>query len=192
MPLNKYTCKLDCTRYPEEYLNPPEPGREMYGRRFWTVFWLYFVAFSIKGSMWCLLYGIIYAILGEKRNNFGKQRMWGTTGALSTSIISAIAMNKYGSVTPEINFTPCFIGFSIWVVITGCTVMFFKLPHMTRNPTMAKDIFLLVKQPQIFLLFVVLFIMGFLFGAVETFLFVFFRSLGASLWFLELVFSSDM
>ena len=75
------------------------------------------MAFNIKGSMWGFPYGMIHAILGEKRNNFGKQRMCGTIGALSTSILSAIAMNKYGSVTPEINFTPCLIGFSIWVVL---------------------------------------------------------------------------
>ena len=175
-------CVLDCTDYPDELLKPPQPVKEMFGKTFWMVFCLYFVGFNVMASNWGLLYGMNYAILGEKRNNFGRQRMWGTFGALITSVISAIAMNKYGSVKPEINYTPCFIGFGIWTVATGISAMFFKLPHMVRNPTMTRDLFKLVKQPAIFLLFVVLFIMGFLFGAVETFLFVFLRSLGASSW----------
>ena len=177
-----YICQLDCTRYPSEYLNPPQPTKEQFGKTFWMVLCLYFIAFNIMASIWVLLYGMNYAILGEKRNNFGKQRMWGTMGALVTSVMSAIAMNKYGSSNNDITYTPCFIGFGIWIVIVGISAMFFKLPYMPRNPTMAKDMFLLLKQPQIFVLFVVLFIMGFLWGAVETFLFVFLRSLNASSW----------
>ena len=177
---SKYLCTLDCTKYPEELLNPPESEKELYGKTFWMIFCLYFVAFNMQGSLWVLLYGMIYAILGEQRNNFGKQRMWGTLGAIITAIISAIAMNKYGSATNEITFTPCFIGFGIWICITGVAAMFFKLPHISRNPTMTRNVLTLMKQPAIFLLFVVLFIMGFLWGAVDTFLFVFLRTLNAS------------
>ena len=179
---DNFICKLDCTEYPDELLSPSQPEKEMFTKTFWVVFCLYFVGFNVHASNWGLLYGMNYAILGEKRNNFGRQRMWGTFGALITSVVSAIAMNKYGSVKPEINYTPCFIGFGIWSVITGICAMFFKLPYMVRNPTMARDLFKLIKQPAIFLLFMILFIMGFLFGAVETFLFVFLRSLGASSW----------
>ena len=173
---SEYLCRLDCTKYPKELLNPPESEREMFGKTFWMIFCLYFVAFNIQGSLWVLLYGMIYAILGEKRNNFGKQRMWGTLGAIITAVISAVAMNKYGSVTNEITFTPCFVGYGVWISITGVAAMFFKVPHIPRNPTMTKDILTLLKQPAIFLLFVILLIMGFLWGAVETFLFVFLRT----------------
>ena len=177
---SEYLCRLDCTKYPEELLNPPESKREMFGKTFWMIFCLYFMAFNIQGSLWVLLYGMIYTILGEKRNNFGKQRMWGTLGAIITAIISAIAMNKYGSTTNEITYTPCFVGFGVWITITGVAAMSFKLPHIPRNPTMTRDILTLLKQPAIFLLFVILLIMGFLWGAVDTFLFVFLRSLNAS------------
>ena len=60
--------------------------------------------------------------------------------------------------------------------------MFLPLPTMPRNPSMAKDILALLWQPRIFAMFTVLFVMGFLWGAVETFLFWFLRSLGASSW----------
>ena len=139
-----------------------------------------FTACNLQGSLWALFYGMIYAILGEKREDFGKQRMWGTIGALTTSLLSGVAMNKYGSVTPEITYTPCFIGYAIWTVIIGIAAMFFKVPHMTRNKTMTKDMLKLVKQPAISLLFVVVFVMGFLGGAADTFLFVFLRTLNAS------------
>ena len=177
-----FICALDCNKYPDELLNPSELEKVMFGKTFWMTFWFYFVGFNIYASIWVLLYGMNYAILGEKRNNFGRQRLWGTFGALTTAIISAFALNKYGSSTPEITFTPCFIGFGVLAVITGIVAMFFKLPYMASNPAMAKDMCKLLREPQISLLFVVLFIMGFLFAAADTFLFVYLRSLGASSW----------
>ena len=179
---NLFTCQLDCTKYPDELLNPPEPQKVMFGKTFWMTFWLYFVGFNIYASIWALLYGMNYAILGDRRHHFGRQRVWGTFGALTTAVISAFAMNKYGSATPEITFTPCFIGFGVLAVITGIVAMFFKLPYMVANPAMAKDMCQLFHHPQVTVLFIVLFIMGFLFSAADTFLFVYLRSLGASSW----------
>ena len=178
--MNTLTCKLNCTRYPIEFLDPPQLEKEMYGKTFWMIFWIWFTSCNLQGSLWALFYGMIYAILGEKREDFGKQRMWGTIGALTTSVLSAVAMNKYGSVTPEITYTPCFIGYAVWTVIIGVTAMFFKVPHMTRNKTMTKDMLKLVKQPAISLLFVAVFVLGFLGGAADTFLFMFLKSLNAS------------
>ena len=177
-----FICAIDCNKYPDELLNPSELEKVMFSKTFWMTFWFYFVGFNIYASIWVLLYGMNYAILGEKRNNFGRQRLWGTFGALTTAIISAFALNKYGSSTPEITFTPCFIGFGVLAVITGIVAMFFKLPYMASNPAMAKDMCKLLREPQISLLFVILFIMGFLFAAADTFLFVYLRSLGASSW----------
>ena len=180
----EYNCKLNCSEYPE---NPLKTEKPMFSKTFWLVFLLWCLSFNIFESTWGLLYGMTYAILGEKPNKFGMQRIWGTYGALVTSIMSAFALNKYGSETIEITYTPCFIAFAFWVTFVGINAWFFKVPHMEKNPTMAKDMFKLIKQPAIFLLFTVLFIMGFLWGAVDTFLFVFLRSLNASSWTLGFI-----
>ena len=110
--MNMLTCKLACARYPIELFDPSQPQKEMYGKTFWITFWILFTACNLQGSPWALFYGMIYAILGEKREDFWKQRMWGTIGTLTTSVLSAVAMNKYGSVTPKITYTPCFIGYA--------------------------------------------------------------------------------
>ena len=74
------TCKLDCTRHPIELLDPPQLEKDMYGKTFWITFWIWFTACNLQGSLWALFYGMIYAILGEKREDFGKQRMWELLG----------------------------------------------------------------------------------------------------------------
>ena len=39
--MNTLTCRLDCTRYPQELLNPPQPEKERYGKTFWIAFWIW-------------------------------------------------------------------------------------------------------------------------------------------------------
>ena len=158
--------------------------RNLYGTTFWMAFILYFTAVNLFNSTWVLLMGMTFAVLRGKRNEYGRQRAWGSIGALTTSIISAITMNKYGSSTNEITFVPCFISVGVCILFTGTSAMFFKLPKMPSNPTMTKDFLKLLKEPKICLLFAVFFVSGFLYGAVEMYLFVFLRELNASSWVL--------
>ena len=173
-------CKLNCSVVNSG--KSDNSKRQLFGKTFWYTLFLLSSASIMFSTIWAFLYAMCYAMLGENRNVFGKQRVWGTIGAIITSIISAIAMNKYGSAKPEITFTPCFIGNGVWLIATGVSAIFCKLPHIPRNNTMAKDLYILLKQPQIILLLTVLFIMGVLWGTFDTFLFVFLRSLGASSW----------
>ena len=176
---NNVFCRLFCNATDNEVtVIVTEP----FGKTFWSLFCIFFISYNLYFAIWPLLYGTTYAVLGEDRSKFGEQRVWATVGAVITSIASAFALNKYGSQQNEINFTPCFVGFGVCVMITGISIMFLPLASMPRNPSMARDVYRLLKQPPIFALFTVLLIMGFLWGAVETFLFWFLRSLGATSW----------
>ena len=173
-------CRLNCSGYSQ----PTRNRQNVYGTTFWMAFILYFTSVNLFNSAWVLLMAMTFAVLRGERNAYGKQRTWGSIGALITSAISAITMNKYGSSNNEITFIPCFISFGICTVLTGTSAMFFKLPKIPSNPTMTKDFLKLLKEPKICLLFVVFFVSGFLYGAVETYLFVFLRELIASSWVL--------
>ena len=173
-----------------------EQEKALYGRTFWMVFILYFTATILYNSLWITLYGMTFAVLGEKGSRFGQQRSWGAVGAVVASAVSALTMNKYrgggggGSRgtgnhhSDDITFIPCFIGFSLGVALTGVSAIFFKLPKIKHNATMTKDFLKLFRQLQVCSLFAVLFVMGFLHGGVEMFLFVFLRELNASAWVL--------
>ena len=174
------TCRINCSNYSQ----PTRNRQNLYGTTFWMAFMLYFTAVNLFNSAWVLLMGMTFAVLKGERNEYGKQRTWGSIGALITSIISAITMNKYGSSTNEITFIPCFISVGICIVFTGTSAMFFKLPKIPSNPTMTKDFLKLLREPKICLLFAVFFVSGFLYGAVEMYLFVFLRELNASSWVL--------
>ena len=176
-------CQLNCSYFAEEKLEAFAKNK-LFGNTFRIIFLILASGYIFYASVWAFVYALVYAVLEENRNRFGRQRMWGTVACLITSVCTAIAMNKYGSVVPEISFTPCFIGYSAWFVIAGIAAMFFKPPHIPRNPAMAKDLWKLIKQPQIFLLLFVLVIMGFMYGAMDTFLLMYLKGMGASSWVL--------
>ena len=144
------TCKLN---FSENHFKTSEKAGQMYGKTFWMSFVLFVFAMNLFNLVWIPLLGMTFAVLGEKRNDFGKQTLWGSIGAITTSMISAITMNKYGSPTNEITFTPCFIGFGICTILTGTSTMSFKLEKIPNNPSMIKDILKLLKQPQSLLSF---------------------------------------
>ena len=178
-----FQCELNCSQIPEQ-TSEANVENKLFGNIFRIVFLIMATGYIFYASVWAFVYALVYAVLGENRNRFGRQRMWGTVACLITSVCTAIAMNKYGSLVPEITFTPCFIGYSVWFVISGISAMFFKPPHIPRNPAMAKDLWKLMKQPQIILLLFVLVIMGFMYGAMDTFLLMYLKGMGASSWVL--------
>ncbi len=149
---------------------------------FWSVLWIWFGAINSYVVLWALLYGMNYDLLGDNKQNFGRQRMWGTLGAILMAVVSAVAMNDYKSEKAEINYIPCFVGYAIFIVITGIIGLFFKLEYKVKQPKMTRTVLGLFKQPQLCLLFCVITVMGFLFSAIGSFIFVFLRQMDASSW----------
>ena len=183
--VSEYTsdyCQLNCSAAERSPVNTNE--YQTFGRTFWALLFTLASANLFYGPVWALTYGMVYAVLGENRNKFGQQRMWGTVASVMASICTAFALNKYGASRADTDYTPCFVACAIWFTIAGITALFFKLPHISRNPAMAKDLWQLLKQPQICLVFIVLFIMGCMYGALDTFLLMYLKGMGATSWVL--------
>ncbi len=170
------TCTIDC-------LGPDHKGLKV-DSIFWKVFWFWCVTVNCYGALWGLLYGMNYDVLGGNKLHFGRQRLWGTFGSIITAVIAAFSMNEYGSKKTEVNYVPCFIGYTICIIATGIIGLFFRLEYKVKQPKLTMKIFQLFKQPQLVLLFSMICIMGFLFGAINAFMFVFLRKLNASSWVL--------
>ena len=175
-------CLLNCSGYHQD-VSDTSSENAMYGKTFWMVFVLYFVSVNIFIAVYVIVCAMMFAVLGEHRNAYGRQRIWGSYGALLASVVLAFTMNRYDSKgNQDITYVPCFIGYGIGVIMTGVSALFFKLPKMPKNPTMAADLVKLFHQPRICLLFTVIFIMGTLSGGIEMYLMVFLRELNASSW----------
>ncbi len=172
--LMKSNCTIDCTESTHTGI--------VLDTTFWLVFWIWFGAFNCFIVLWALLYGMNYDLLGDNKHNFGRQRMWGTLGAILMAVVSAVAMNDYKSEKIDINYIPCFVGFAVFIVVSGILGLFFKLAYKDKQPQMTRTVLRLFKQPQLCLLFGVISIMGFLFNAMNSFIFVFLRQMGSSSW----------
>ncbi len=171
--MNK-NCTVDCTESTHRGI--------LLDTTFWLVFWMWFGALNCFIALWPLLYGMNYDLLGDNKCHFGKQRVWGTYGSILIAVVSAFAMNDYSSEKIEINYIPCFVGYAALTVVTGIIGLFFKLEYKVKQPKMTKAVLKLFKQPQLCLLFCVIIVMGFLYGAMANFIFVFLRDMDASSW----------
>ncbi len=61
---------------------------EMFGLTFWSTMVLFCVTYNLFYTNFVLLYGMIYAQLGQDRGKIGHQRLWGTIGMYSITIFS--------------------------------------------------------------------------------------------------------
>ncbi len=77
-------CDFSCTDSIQDYMEEEGEVRA-YGKTFWWIFVLFFISQNCYFVIFVLLYGMIYAQLGEMRQLFGRQRMWGTIGKNITS-----------------------------------------------------------------------------------------------------------
>ncbi len=174
-----HNCSLDCVDHSHSGI--------LLDSTFWLINCIYFGARNGHVALWGLLYGMNYDILRDNKNQFGRQRVWGTYASILMAIVSAVAMNDYSSDKADINYVPCFVGYAVFIVITGIIGLFFKLEYKVKQPKMARTVLKLFKQPQLCLLFSVICIMGFLFSALDNFLFVFLREMYASSWLIGAV-----
>ena len=182
---NGFPCLVNCSGYYTDVISNTKEKPSMYGKTFWLAFMLFFISVNIYYAIYVILCAMMFAVLGEHRNAYGRQRIWGSYGALLASVVLAFTMNRYDSNgNQDITYVPCFIGYGIGVIMTGVSALFFKLPKMPKNPTMAADFVKLFRQPRICLLFTVVVIMGCFNGGIEIYLLVFLRELNASSWVL--------
>ncbi len=73
------SCVFSCRERIEDYMEG-EGELKSYGKTFWWIFVLFFISQNCYFVIFVLLYGMIYAQLGDRRQLFGRQRVWGTIG----------------------------------------------------------------------------------------------------------------
>ena len=123
------------------------------------------------------MHAIAYSLLGEDRNRWGKQRYFGTMGFLTGALIVGLAM-QLTSEGENTNVTANFIAYFSLCIISSILVYFYQIPGDVQCGSLLKNLKVLVKNPALDALFVLVFCLGTVMGACETFLLLYIKDLG--------------
>ena len=184
-----HSCELRCTfqcpsEFPEQMRNQmcfktKERKLEQFSLVFFMFFTIYLFAQIAFSPIVNLIDAMTYDYLGDDRDKWGRQRLWGTVGFALFAVISTLYMDVFGSKERK-DYTAAFILFAINnLVASGCVCMF-KISQEVHTSNMLGNLISILKVPELALLLTVVFIYGAFQGLLETFVFWHLQNLGSS------------
>ena len=150
-----------------------------YKKTFVIFFVLYFVAQAALSPIFSILDSIIFTYLGDERNKFGKQRLWGTVSFGIFAISGGYIVDLLKSNEIQASFLFSFITFLIFMVISGLVVFGYRnVPEIVASDV-CQNFCVLLCNFYLMIIVASVFVGGFLAGILEGFFFYFMDSLGS-------------
>ncbi|XP_060065589.1 major facilitator superfamily domain-containing protein 6-A-like [Ylistrum balloti] len=112
-----------------------------------------------------------YDILGERRNVYGKQRLWGTVGFALFSVTSTFLMEFLSDDPAKANFTASFFLFLVLFVLTAVSVFKISASEDIVSSSNFRDVCKLFHYSKVVVFLLVVLYFGLLTGVIETFLY---------------------
>ena len=187
----RLTCKTDCSdsgHLPFGNLDTHRNSRENvssvrntinFGLTFWGVAILYSVGQLVCQPLFGLLNAMTFTFLGDKRNKWGKQRMFGTIGAALVGSISGPLMDNY--TLGQNRYAVAFFLFGFFLTLSAFSVSQFGTGDVkSRAPPnrLLKDLLGLLRNPEAIVLFSLITAFGVYYGVLITYLFWYLTMLG--------------
>jgi MFS family permease len=164
-----FDCNLRCTHIDTCVEIVAE---ELSRSSFWFFFALFLFGNIFFSPILSLGDAISYDLLGEeRRNKWGKQRLWGTVGFALFAILSTLSMDTLRAETNANNFSIAFCMFSVLYLLTAFVVFTMKISHDLVCGQMLKGTMKILRNAKIFIFILVIFFFGILTGAIEAFLY---------------------
>ncbi|CAG2102740.1 unnamed protein product [Medioppia subpectinata] len=140
-------------------------------------FWLYFsirIVFQITvGICFTLLDATTLVLCERHKSSFGKERFWAIFATGLFSPICGLLIDHLSAGKDEFstNYSPSFHFFNVLVLLTSVTLMVMSVEVAPPPDNLMKNIRPLLRSANTWVLFIVIFILGTLWGFVESFLF---------------------
>ncbi|XP_066959615.1 major facilitator superfamily domain-containing protein 6-like isoform X1 [Macrobrachium rosenbergii] len=147
-------------------------------------FWTYLFARSLLNgavnAAFALFEGATLSLLKEHKGDYGLQRLWGYMGSMVFTPFSGWLIDTMSHDPNTPDFRPAFYLFVGLQGLAGLVALSVDLKFKTPNEQVMKNIWNFLKNPEVNMLFVAMFLSGAFFGFLEAFLFWFLGDLGAS------------
>ena len=153
--------------------------RKKYDKTFWIILTVSLLGYFAFSPTTPLMHAITYALLDENRNQWGKQRYFGTLGFLTAALAIGLSMQLTSEGTQS-NLTANCVTYLILCTITALFVYLYKIPSDIKCESLLQNIKFLIRNPVIDALFALVFFLGFIMGSLETFQLLYVKELGGS------------
>ena len=152
-----------------------------FGPVFWGVAIPYFFGELVMQPIFGLTDAMTYGFLGEDRNQWGKQRLFGTIGFAIFGPLSGLLMDNYS--LSQNKYVVAFLMYAIFMVVSAVCVCQYSVgdrrvstcPPPTR---LLNDIVELLTKPEAVVFLSLVLIFGMYFGLIGSFLFWYLKLLG--------------
>lgn len=149
-----------------------------FGWVFWSITILYFFAQMTMQPMYGIIDAMLFNYLGEKRNKWGRERLWGTVGFAIFGPVSGLLMDNVRLHDNE--YAVAFLLFAVCMTLTAvCTGQFnSRRRDVSGSTNVFKDTVSPILKPETFVLLALIVVFGIYLGFISTFLFWYLKLLG--------------
>ncbi|XP_066961617.1 major facilitator superfamily domain-containing protein 6-like isoform X2 [Macrobrachium rosenbergii] len=136
-------------------------------------FWLIFGALMMKqmGTSTCVMItdAVCLQILGDKRHKYGQQRLWGTIGKGTISVITGALVDLYSKGLPQADYLPAAIICAVIMTSDMVLVSRMTISSSQGRKVKMRDVGSVIIHPQAVLFFVTAFVVGTSTGLLSVF-----------------------
>ncbi|XP_034947864.1 uncharacterized protein [Chelonus insularis] len=147
-------------------------------------FWLYLmirVLIGIIGSTaFAMFEGAVIAILREQKADYGLQRIYGSLGGMISSPLSGLLIDYASQGKEYSDFRPAFYLYAALKLASGVLMLTINLEFKAPAHNVIKDFIDVLKNIEIAALMLACFMLGTIWGFLESFLFWLLQDLGGS------------
>lgn len=157
----------------------PPDFRETDERTFWIYFILRFLGTMTLSAAVTIMDPVSLAMIEKYGGNFGRERSFSSLGMAIFSPMTGFLIDRSSGKLGYTDYSAAFYTFD--VLLVGAAIAVFLMPIGSKLPSdnLFSDLVNILKMPQLFLFIIFLFILGNLWGFIESFLFFYLRDLGA-------------
>ena len=144
------------------------------------VLMLFFILFAkiFNCNVFPILDSTVMELLQDARKEYGKQKVWGTVGWALFAVVTGAIIDGITHNSRTVQFGPAFYLYFAFMIATACVAAVIVFPPHTSNRTMFLNSLELLRQPTIVSFLLLVFVLGFSFGIIGTFLFLYLEELG--------------
>lgn len=154
--------------------------KESDDKTFWIYFVLRFTATIMMTVGVTIMDPIALAMIEKYGGDFGKERLFSSLGMALFSPISGGLIDIFSQTLGYTDYSAAFFTFDILLIITSMTVFFMPLESQIPADNIFYDLVNIIKMPHVVVFIIFLFILGNLWGFIESYLFFYLRDLGAA------------
>ncbi|CAH1160196.1 unnamed protein product [Phaedon cochleariae] len=157
----------------------PPDYKQTDDKTFWLYFFLRFLGTMAQTAAVIIIDPVALAMIEKYGGDFGKERLFSSLGMAIFSPITGALIDWSSSGLDYTNYSWAFYVFDALLILASICLFFMKLDTKLPADDLFGDLINIFKKPPLVIFVLFLFILGNLWGFIESFLFFYLRHLGA-------------